>query len=79
MSMKFTFDDQSKSEQTATYNDDSYVLMEFDELKKYSCLWYFTYLPDLSARGFARRIGIAYVSPFREKLSRHTDCLSYAF
>lgn len=53
--------------------------MEFDEVKRYTCMWYFTYLPDISARGFARRIGIAYICPFKEKLMRHMDCLSYAF
>ncbi|CAL6100914.1 Conserved_hypothetical protein [Hexamita inflata] len=79
MSMKFTFDDSQKSEQTSPYNDDSYIVMEFDELKRYTCMWYFTYLPDLSARGFSRRIGIAYICPFKEKLMRHMDCLSYAF
>lgn len=79
MSMKFSFDDTSKSEQTAPYNDDSYIVMEFDELKKYTCMWYFSYIPDLSARGFSRRIGIAYICPFKEKLVRHMDCISYAF
>lgn len=80
MSMKFTFDDhQEPQSQSSPYNDDSYIIMEFDELKRYTCLWYFTYLPDLSARGFARRIGLAYISPFKEKLIKHMNCISYGF
>ena len=65
--MKFNFEEQSETEKLLPYNDDSYILTEFEDLQGYTCLWYFTYLPDLSARGFARRIGVAYISLREEK------------
>lgn len=80
MSMKFTFDESARNDSSyLPFNDDSYIIMEFDDLRHYTCLWYFTYLPDLSARGFARRIGLAYISPFKEKIIRQSDCISNAF